>query len=110
MRANLPSYEMKSPKDLSEALDWLAGESEVWKPFAGGTDLMVLFEAGLLTHKKYINIWNLTELKGIEESDEYVTLGGLTTYSEVQQSDILRKEFPMLGNAARETGGIAIQN
>lgn len=110
MRANLPEYELKSPKDLSDALALLASEPGVWKPLAGGTDVMVLFEAGLLAHRKYINIWNLTELKGIETTDEHVTLGGLTTYTEVQRSAILREEFPMLCDAARETGGIAIQN
>ena len=88
----------------------LASEPGVWKPLAGGTDVMVLFEAGLLAHRKFINIWNLAELKGIETTDEYVTLGGLTTYTEIQRSAILREEFPMLCNAARETGGIAIQN
>lgn len=88
----------------------MANEPGVWKPLAGGTDVMVLFEAGLLAHKKFINIWNLAELKGIETTDEHVTLGGLTTYTEVQRSPILFEEFPMLCNAARETGGIAIQN
>ncbi|HEY0547636.1 MAG TPA: xanthine dehydrogenase family protein subunit M [Pyrinomonadaceae bacterium] len=101
---------MKSPRDLADALALLANEPGVWRPFAGGTDLMVLFEAGLLAHKKFVSIWNLTELKGIEASDEHVTLGGLTTYTEVQRSSILREEFPMLCQAARETGGIAIQN
>lgn len=88
----------------------LASEPGVWKPLAGGTDVMVLFETGLLTHKKFVNIWSLAELKGIETTSEHVTLGGLTTYTEVQRSAILREEFPMLCEAARETGGIAIQN
>jgi CO/xanthine dehydrogenase FAD-binding subunit len=110
VRAYLPEYEMKSPRDLADALALLANEPGVWRPFAGGTDLMVLFEAGLLAHKKFVNIWNLAELKGIETNDEHVTLGGLTTYTEVQRSSILQGEFPMLCQAARETGGIAIQN
>lgn len=88
----------------------LANQPGVWQPFAGGTDLMVLFESGLLKHRNYINIWNLPELKGIESTSEHITLGGLTTYSEVQRNAILRDEFPMLCDAARETGGIAIQN
>jgi CO/xanthine dehydrogenase FAD-binding subunit len=110
MRANLPEYQMRSPKNLADALALLAGEPGIWKPFAGGTDVMVLFDTGLLTHKKFLNIWSLAELKGIETTNEYITLGGLTTYTEVQQSSILHKEFPMLCAAARETGGIAIQN
>ncbi|MBV9210155.1 MAG: FAD binding domain-containing protein, partial [Acidobacteria bacterium] len=110
MRAYLPEYELKSPRDLADALALLSSEPGVWRPFAGGTDLMVLFEAGMLAHKKFVSIWNLKELKGIEVTGERVTLGGLTTYTEVQRNSILQEEFPMLCQAARETGGIAIQN
>ena len=110
MRAYVPTYRLISPGKLSEALTTLAGEPGVWQPFAGGTDLMVLLEAGKLPHKNYLNIWNLAELRGIEVSDQHVTLGALTTYTEVQANPVLRKEFPMLCQAASETGGLAIQN
>jgi len=95
---------------LSEALTLIASDSSTWKPFAGGTDLMVLLEAGKLPHKNYLNIWNLSELRGIEVTDDYVSLGAMTTYTEVQNHEILRAEFPMLCQAAKETGGVAIQN
>ena len=110
MRAYVPSYQLISPPILSEALDLLSQNDGDWKPFAGGTDLMVLLEAGKLPHKNYVNIWNLPELRGIEVADDQITLGALTTYTEVQEHPILRDEFPMLCQAARETGGIAIQN
>ena len=110
MRAYIPSYRLFSPTTLSEALDILAQDKSTWRPFAGGTDLMVLLEAGKLPHKNYLNIWNLSELRGIEVSDAYVSLGALTTYTEVHNHEILRAEFPMLCQAAKETGGIAIQN
>src|SRR5712691_4353867 len=110
MRAYIPSYQLFSPATLSEALEILALDSGTWKPFAGGTDLMVLLEAGKLPHKNYLNIWNLPELRGIEVTDTCVSLGALTTYTEVQSHEILRAEFPMLCQAAKETGGIAIQN
>jgi CO/xanthine dehydrogenase FAD-binding subunit len=110
MRAYLPTYDLISPAGLREALDLLANQPGYWQPFAGGTDLMVLLEAGKLPHKNYLNIWNLAELRGIEVTNEHVTLGALTTYTEVQSNPILRKEFPMLCQAASETGGLAIQN
>jgi CO/xanthine dehydrogenase FAD-binding subunit len=110
MRAFVPSYQLVSPTNLNEALDALAQDNGQWKPFAGGTDLMVLLEAGKLPHKNYVNIWQLGELRGIEVSEDHVTLGALTTYTEVQEHPVLQKEFPMLCQAARETGGIAIQN
>jgi CO/xanthine dehydrogenase FAD-binding subunit len=110
MRAYLPSYQLISPPTLSDALNTLSREPGVWQPFAGGTDLMVLLEAGKLPHKAYLNIWNLNELRGIEVTDQHVTLGALTTYTEVRSNDVLQKEFPMLCQAASETGGLAIQN
>jgi len=110
MRAYLPSYQLTTPRNLGEALALLAREPGVWQPFAGGTDLMVLLEAGKLPHKNYLNIWNLPELRGIEVSAEHVTLGALTTYTEVQANPILREEFAILCQAASETGGLAIQN
>jgi len=99
-----------TPQSLSEALTIIASDSCAWRPFAGGTDLMVLLEAGKLPHQNYLNIWKLPELRGIEVTDTFVSLGALTTYTEVQNHEILRKEFPMLCQAAKETGGIAIQN
>ena len=110
MRAYVPSYRLISPATLGEALDLLAHDNGAWRPFAGGTDLMVLLEAGKLPHKNYVNIWNLKELCGIEVSDDRVTLGALTTYTEIQNHEMLREEFPMLCQAASETGGLAIQN
>src|SRR2546429_6601888 len=110
MRAFIPAYQLVTPQSLSEALTIVASDSGAWKPFAGGTDLMVLLEAGKLPHKNYLNIWNLPELRGIEVTDAYVSLGALTTYTEIQSHEILQAEFPMLCQAAKETGGIAIQN
>jgi len=110
MRANVPTYQLISPPSLHDILDLLAKEGNLWKPFAGGTDLMVLLEAGKLSQKNYINIWDLKELRGLEVSAEHITIGALTTYTEIQANEVLLQEFPMLCQAASETGGLAIQN
>jgi CO/xanthine dehydrogenase FAD-binding subunit len=110
VRAFVPNYELTTPSSLADALALLDREPGVWKPFAGGTDLMVLLEAGKLPHRNYVNIWGLKELRGIQATDSHVTLGALTTYTDVQSHPILQNEFPMLCQAASETGGLAIQN
>jgi CO/xanthine dehydrogenase FAD-binding subunit len=110
MRAYLPDYELCLPSNLDEALRRMADEPGAWRPFAGGTDLMVLLEAGKLEHKRYLSIQHLPELSGIEATDDQITLGALTTYTQVQADAILREEFPMLCEAASLTGGVAIQN
>jgi CO/xanthine dehydrogenase FAD-binding subunit len=110
LRAYLPDYEMRVPRDLAAALELIAREPGAWLPFAGGTDLMVLLEAGRLAHKRFLSIRHLRELRGIEEAGDHVHIGALSTYTDVRRSDILRSEFPMLCRAAAETGGLAIQN
>src|SRR5215472_8540463 len=110
MRAYIPSYQIICPQSLGEALDLLAQHDGAWKAFAGGTDLMVLLEAGKLSHQNYVDIWNLKELRGTTVGDSRVTLGALTTYTEVRSHPVMRAEFPMLCQAAKETGGLAIQN
>jgi CO/xanthine dehydrogenase FAD-binding subunit len=110
VRASIPHYQLTTPASLADALALLESEPGIWKPFAGGTDLMVMLEAGKLPHRNYVNIWGLNELRGIYTTDTHVTLGALTTYTDVQADPILRHEFPMLCQAASETSGLAIQN
>ncbi|MBL8207355.1 MAG: xanthine dehydrogenase family protein subunit M [Blastocatellia bacterium] len=110
MRAYLPAYDLQTPANLAEALHLLADAPNVWKPFAGGTDLMVLLEAGKLAHKQFISLWHLPELRGIAVTDDSITLGAMTTYSQIQAHPILQSEFPLLCQAASWTGSVAIQN
>ena len=110
VRSLVPGYEMQAPRDLAAALDLFAREPGVWRPFAGGTDLMVLLEAGKLPHRRYVNIWNLSELRGIDETATHVAIGSLTTYTDIRRHVTLQREFSLLCRAAGETGGVATQN
>jgi CO/xanthine dehydrogenase FAD-binding subunit len=69
-----------------------------------------VFAAGKLAHGKWVDIFGLKELRGIDVERETITLGAGTTYSEVQANRVLVAEFPMLCQAGSETGGVAIQN
>src|SRR5580693_5427711 len=110
MRSYIPAYDLRVPGSLSEALGLLAREPGGWQPFAGGTDLMVLLEAGKLPHKRFLSVAKLDDLRGVDVTDADVTLGALTTYAEIQKHPLLQAEFPLLCTAARETGSIATQN
>ena len=110
MRSYVPGYELQEPRNLADALERMAREPGVWKPFAGGTDLMVLLEAGKLPHRKFLSVWKLPELHGIAVTSAHMTLNALTTYSEIRRHELLIREFPLLCRAAAETGSIATQN
>ena len=110
MRAYIPGYDLRVPAKLTEALGLLSGEPGMWMPFAGGTDLMVLLEAGKLSHKRFLSLRKVADFRGIDVTADAVVLGAMTTYTEIQQHPLLRMEFPLLCAAARETGSIATQN
>ena len=110
MRSYLPAFDLQAPKDLQAVLRMLRDEPGVWRPFAGGTDLMVLFEAGKLPPGKYVSLWGVKELSGIAVATNTVTLGALTTYADVLGHPVLASEFPLLCRAAEQTGGPATQN
>lgn len=110
MRAYIPDYHLLAPKTLEDALSRVAGEPGKWRIFAGGTDLMVLLEAGKLSHRNFLSVWKLPELRGISIASTAVTLGALTTYTDVLRDPVVRQDFPLLAAAAAETGGVAIQN
>src|SRR5215217_7220887 len=105
MRSFLASYTLRHAETLEAALALLAEQPGAWRPFAGGTDLMVQLAAGTLQHRQYVNVFGLKELHYIDRAPAFVTLGGLTTFSDVLHDPTLRAEFPLLCRAAAETGG-----
>lgn len=110
LRAPANICEVRSPKDLGEALDLIARSPNDWKPVAGGTDVMVVFATGTLKDRRFLDLWCLNELRGIREEDGYFTIGALTTHSELQNHAALRSALPLLAAAAGEIGGVANQN
>jgi CO/xanthine dehydrogenase FAD-binding subunit len=110
VRSYVPAYELEVPRDLADVLERIARAPGAWKLFAGGTDLMVLLEAGKLAHKKFLSVWRLPELRGVEIAPDHVTIGASTTYTDVRRNAALAGEFPLLARAAAETGSIATQN
>src|SRR5688500_17190905 len=110
MRSFLPSYALRQVGSLDAALALLADEPGVWRPLAGGTDLMVQLAAGTLTHRQFVSVWGLRELRHVTAASDVVTIGGLTTFTDVLENEVLSAGFPLLGRAAADTGGIANQN
>ena len=105
----LDNYQLVTPASFGEALSELARHPGA-RPFAGGTDLMVLLEAGHLPVGRYVSLQNCRELLGIAETGDGVSIGALTTYTEIRNSAVLLRDYPLLPLAAAETGGVATQN
>jgi OHCU decarboxylase len=110
MMANPADYEMVAAGSLKAIVSLLANEPGVWLPIAGGTDVMVQYQAGKLPSRKLISIWNLPELRRIDVTATEIRIGAGCTYTDLRRYEVVRSEFPLLNSAASWTGGIANQN
>jgi len=94
------------PASLEDALGVLAE-----RPLAvlsGGTDFYPA-RVGRLVEEPVLDISQIEELRGIQEEEQHFRIGATTTWSEVVQTP-LPGYFDCLKLAAREIGGVQIQN
>ncbi len=78
-------------------------------PIAGGTDLLVSWHHRPKDDLALLDLSLLTELRAFHLTDEYLELGGVTTYWQVIESAEVSQAFPLLAQAARQVGAIQIQ-
>ncbi len=109
MRSYLPDFDLVTAADLSAVLELMDTDPD-WRPIAGGTDLMVLFNAGRLPFRKLVSISNLPDLTQIEVLSDSVIIGAAATHAAILRHPIVQSEFPLLSQAAGWTGGPANQN
>src|SRR6185503_11542354 len=92
------------PRTLTEALTMLRNDNPL-TPLAGCTDIYVGLQFGTLRERRYLNLWGLSELRGIDAIATGLRIGALTTFTDVIQSPLVRRRLPMIVAAAREVGG-----
>lgn len=94
------------PASLPEALAAMASAPRL--PLAGGTDHYPA-RVGLSPDEDLLDLTALTALRGISEDETGWRFGATTTWTEVIEAD-LPPPFDGLKAAAREVGGVQIQN
>jgi len=101
-----------SPRRLEDAFGLLAdADGASWRPLAGGTDLMVQLTGEIgEPPERVLDIWALDELRGIAVDADALTIGALTTYTEIRQSAAVAEVLPALADAAATIGAAQIQN
>jgi CO/xanthine dehydrogenase FAD-binding subunit len=107
--ARAASLEVLRPRRLRDAIAMLRDEGPL-VPLAGGTDLFVALNAGMLPGRRYLDLWRLDELRGVAADGKGLRLGALATFTDCIASSIVRRRLPILAAAAREVGGVQIQN
>ena len=109
MQGTVAGRDLLEPRSLADAVKMLRDEGPL-VPLAGCTDLYVALNFGTLRQTRFLNLWNLDALRGIETRGQMLRIGALTTFTDLITSGVIRRRLPMLAAAAREVGGVQIQN
>jgi xanthine dehydrogenase small subunit len=109
MRTAVSGLLLLQPRTVQDALRMLRDEGPL-TPLAGATDLYVAVNFGTLPETRFLNLWGLDALRRITLRDDLLSIGALATYTAIIRSRLVRRRLPMLVAAAREVGGLQIQN
>ncbi len=90
-------FELISPNALDEALREAADQAVY---LAGGCDLLDQLKNQWRTPRRVINLKALAELRGIQEQDQAMIIGALTTLAEVENDQMVRTRLSALSRAA----------
>jgi xanthine dehydrogenase YagS FAD-binding subunit len=108
------AFEYARAASVDEAPGLVAGEhtSQNGKRFlAGGTDLLTLMKADIVAPSLLVDIKRTEGVpRGIEESSRGLTLGALTTLSEIEHHPIVAGEYPALARAIAQAATPQLRN
>jgi CO/xanthine dehydrogenase FAD-binding subunit len=80
-------------------------------PVAGGTDLVVAARSGRRAlPESLVSLHRIGELRGLRADDDALVVGALATHAELEHSDIVRRGFGALADAAALVGSPATRH
>ncbi len=95
---------------VDDALQAIGNENGV-RLLAGGTDLLTLMKADVAQPQRLIDIKRASDLpRGITEEGERVTIGALTTLTEIERHPLIRERYPALIEAIGQAATPQLRN
>ncbi|OPY80950.1 MAG: Carbon monoxide dehydrogenase medium chain [Syntrophorhabdus sp. PtaU1.Bin058] len=106
----LPRFDYHEPEDMKSAFALMSGLKTNAKIIAGGTDLLVNMKKGLISPKYLISLAKMKELFVLEPRKKGMAIGSHVIISDLAESDVLWKNFPVIAKAASVLGSPLIRN
>jgi carbon-monoxide dehydrogenase medium subunit len=95
---------------LGDAVDLLDKYQEDVKIIAGGQSLLPLLKLRLASVQHLVDLRNVPNLSYIREEGAEIRIGAMTTHRAIEFSPIIRKNSPVLAEAAGQIGDPLIRN
>jgi len=108
----LQTFNFIRPENLDQTCGILSENRGKVKILAGGTDVMIEMRENKLAPsiEMVMEISHLEELRFIEDDGKNIRIGAASTHAEVAESELIRKNAPLLAEAAATVGSPQIRN
>jgi xanthine dehydrogenase FAD-binding subunit len=106
----MQQFEFYSARSIDDALGYLSSKRDRCKILAGGTDLIPALRLEDVRPDFILNILEIKDLQGVREEDHSIRIGPATTFTDITESVLLNRHFPLLVRAAALVGGPQIRN
>ena len=98
------AFEYVRAGSAEEAVSLIGEHGEDAKFLAGGHSLLPLMKLRLAQPTVLVDIGRLTDLSYIRDAGDHVAIGALTRHMDIETSDLLKAEVPLLAHAASHVG------
>jgi carbon-monoxide dehydrogenase medium subunit len=104
-------FELAEPTTLAEAVRLLDPKDETIRPVAGGTALMLMMKAGVFRPAKLVSLQKIEgNYAAITADARGLTIGAMTTLSELEQSEAVRAHTPLVTQTLLTLSNVRVRN
>jgi xanthine dehydrogenase YagS FAD-binding subunit len=106
----LQPFEYIEAQTIDAAVAALSARPGTARVIAGGTDLLSEIKEGVVTPGQLVSLSGIARLNGINETDEGLTIGAMTTIADVAAHPLVRSRYTALAEAAAGLATPQIRN
>jgi CO/xanthine dehydrogenase FAD-binding subunit len=103
-------FDYVKPPTLREAVRLLARYGTRARALAGGTDLISLINDSMVAPETVVDIKGIPGLDRIEFKNGILSIGALVTFSDLRDSPIIGKKFPLIREMTGWVASVGIRN
>ncbi|HKH99437.1 MAG TPA: FAD binding domain-containing protein [Candidatus Sulfotelmatobacter sp.] len=108
---SLPQFKLLRPSVLEEAVAYLGKHKGNIRVLAGGTDLIPSMRQKLFEPEHVLDLRGIAALRGIRsDPDGGAEIGTLTTLRAIERSEVVRRHYPVLSEAAATVASPVLRN
>ena len=104
------AFDYHAPTTVAEAAQLLAQHGDDAKLLAGGHSLVPLMKLRLAQPGVLIDLGKVEGMSYVREHEDGLAIGAMTTYAEIESSDLVQQRAPALAEAAGQVADPQVRN